>query len=153
MARLFVSIRDWSDEYGQMNLRLQEPADLTTVGDFDDTQAALLASIGGVSLGNIAKAYSVVREEGNDSRPASALAQREFGLRVFYEDVVTGDKGNFTVPAVDIAVLTIEGGGDKVTLQDAGPMAALVTDVENLVRSKAGNAITVTGAFIVGRNS
>ena len=85
--------------------------------------------------------------------PASNLAQRESGLRVFLADDTTGDKSHFTIPGPDLANLTIPAGGDLVTLADGSIMADLVTAVEANCQSVLGNAVTVTRAVLVGRNN
>lgn len=85
--------------------------------------------------------------------PASNLAQRETGLRVFLTDDSNGKKSHFTLPGPDLANLTIPAGGDLVTLADASIMADLVTAIEADAKSEDGNAVTVTRAVIVGRNN
>lgn len=85
--------------------------------------------------------------------PASNLAQRESGLRVFMADDSNGKKSHFTLPGPDLANLTIPAGGDKVTLADASIMADLVTAIEADCQSVDGNSLTVTRAVIVGRNN
>jgi len=85
--------------------------------------------------------------------PASNLAQRESGLRVFLTDDTTGAKSSFTLAGPDMANLTIPAGGDLVTLADGSIMAAMVTALEANLQSVAGNSVTVTRAVIVGRNN
>ena len=85
--------------------------------------------------------------------PASNLAQREIGLRVFLVDDTTGEKSHFTIPGPDLANLTIPAGGDLVTLADASIMADLVTAIEANCQSVKGNDVTVSKAVIVGRNN
>lgn len=153
MTAVSFSVRDWSDEYGRVEFPIADQAGTQTVADIDTTILAnLRTAVDGVTLGNIARESVRLLEGGNDARPASALAQREFGLRVFYHLNTSGEKRNLTIPAVDIAALTIAGGGDIVELADGGPMAALVTEIESLV-VVGGEAVTVDRAVIVGRNS
>lgn len=85
--------------------------------------------------------------------PASNLAQRESGLRVFLIDDTSGAKSHFTVPSPDLANLTIPAGTDQVTLADGGIMADLVTAIEAECQSVDGNSVTVNRAVIVGRNN
>lgn len=146
------SIRDWSDEYSSVAFPMADQAGTETVANLDTNQLATLRdAVNGVSLGEIAREKVIILQGGNDARPASALAQREFGLRVFME-TPSGEKRNLTIGAVDIASLTVDGGSDLVELADAGPMAALVSAIETYVEY-AGEGVTVTHAQIVGRNS
>lgn len=154
MAAITFSIRDWSDEYGRVQFPFAEPGGIETVADLEANQLATLKSaVEGVSLGQVAREAIRIAEDGAlDTRPASALAQREFGLRVFFELNTSGEKRNLTIPAVDIAALTVAGGSDLVELADAGVMAALVSAIETYVNIN-GETVTVTRAMIVGRNS
>lgn len=156
MAKYVYTFRDYSDELSTLELNVTEP---TEVGMNWETvvnteEAIVRAALQGVSLGNIAKHHVRLSEEApNDARPASAWAQRENGLRVFYQDATTGDKYHFTVPAPDLASLTFVEGSDQIVLADGDIMAALVSAIETYVESPAGNAVTVTSAWAVGRNS
>lgn len=152
-SAISFSIRDWSDEYGRVQFPMADQAGTETVANLDTNQLATFRSaVQGVSLGTVARESVRILEGGNDTRPASALAQREFGLRVFFELNTSGEKRNLTIPAIDIASLTVDGGSDLVELADAGPMAALVSAIETYV-SINGESVTVTRALVVGRNS
>lgn len=87
----------------------------------------------------------------DDTRPASLLAQRESGLRFFYQDDVNGDKGTLTVAAPDLASLKTPG-TDEADLA-AAPIANLITWLEANALSKGGNAIAINRAVFVGRNN
>lgn len=153
MPTVQFSIRDWSDEYSSVAFPIAEPIGTTTYADHEAGPLATFRSaVDGVTLGTIAREWERVYEGGNDQRPASALAQREFGLRVFYELDTSGEKRNLTIGAVDIAALQVDGGSDLVELADGGPMAALVSAMEAEMEVN-GETITVTRAQIVGRNS
>lgn len=153
MASITFSVRDWSDEYGRVEFPLADQGGTETIADIDtNLLSEFRTAVEGVSLGQIAREAVRILEGGDDSRPTSSLAQREFGLRVFYETNVSGEKRNLTVPCVDIAALDVAGGSDLVNLEDAGPMAALVTAIEDHLEV-AGESVTVTRAQIVGRNS
>lgn len=93
---------------------------------------------------------SAVVDESAATIPADAQAQREKGMRFFYVDTVTGDRGNFTVPAPDDAA--IPSGTDQVNMANA-VVAAFVTVVEANAVSRDGNPIDIQSARIVGRNS
>jgi hypothetical protein len=86
----------------------------------------------------------------DDTRPASGFAQREQGIRFFYEDT-EGNKGNVTLPAADLGTYAVAG-QDRVDLSDTD-IAAMVTWLEANALSNHGNAITVNYGVIVGRSS
>jgi len=85
-----------------------------------------------------------------DTRPESMYAQRELGLLVEMQDVVTSKRSHFTVPGVDWEAIGLPG-SDRVDETAAG-WTELVTRVELYVQSEDGNAVTVTGGRLVGRN-
>lgn len=157
MGWLSFSLRDWSDEYTNVRIEIAEPAGGDLVSTVTAKQTALQSAIEGVTLGTVARKYAAIAySKAGDVRPASELAQRESGLRVFFQGDTSGEKGNITIGTVDLSVLTIAGGGDIVTLADGGVMAALVTALEaNMVMPYGATTedITVTEAVIVGRNS
>lgn len=151
----FFGLRDHSNE-------------LSTVGLFFDNMDAgganydaVVASISSINTELLAvslcdqSGYGYRDSIGADAGtiPASNLAQRESGLRVFMVDDSTGAKSHFTVPGPDLVNLTIAAGSDVVTLADGGIMASLVTDIEAECQSIDGNSITVVRAVIVGRNN
>lgn len=157
MGWLSFSLRDWSDEYTNVRIEIAEPAGGDLVSTVTAKQTALQSAIEGVTLGTVARKYAAIAySKTGDVRPASDLAQRENGLRIFFQGDTSGNKGNITIGTVDIASLTVAGGGDEVTLADGGVMAALVTALEaNMVMPYGASTedITVTSAFLVGRNS
>ena len=151
----FFGWRDHSNELSQIQLGF----DVMVAGgaNFDTTIASMTAvfdEIETVSLCDSA-GYGFRDQIGADPStiPASNLAQRESGLRVFMTDDVNGKKSHFTIPGPDLANLTIPAGGDLVTLADASIMADLVTAIEANVESEDDNAVTVTRAVIIGRNN
>lgn len=151
MAYLTFSVRDFSDEYGRVQFPITDAAPADTGAEIAGWVTDMAAAIAGVSLGNVARQSVVLYEGGTDERPASALAQREFGLRVFYQTDTSFEKRNLTIPAVDIAALTIAGGSDLADIT-AGALATLVAEMESQMEV-GGETITVTHAQIVGRNS
>lgn len=160
MAQYSYSIRDFSDEYGRVTISVEEPseAELDWETVINANEGTFRTALNGVILGNVARHHVLVSEElVDDSRPASALAQREFAMRVFVSGVTTSEKRNFTIPTVDIGSLTITPGTDLVELADGGPMAALVTAIESVYfinyPDGSDEQVTVDRAVIVGRNS
>lgn len=95
--------------------------------------------------------FSSVAEQGSEVLPAVATAQREVGLRIFYQDDVTGKKYHLTIPGPQVAEYPAAGTDDlDIT---AGDLAAFVTDFEANAESEAGNAVTVYAARLVGRRN
>lgn len=151
----FFGRRDHSNELSQIQLHFDNidagganfntvVASITSVYDEIDT----------VSLcDNAGYGFRDVIVADPSTIPASQLAQRESGLRVFMTDDTNGKKSHFTLPGPDLANLTIPAGGDLVTLADASIMADLVTAIEADCQSEDGNSLTVTRAVIVGRNN
>lgn len=109
-------------------------------------------AIDAITLGTQGKrTYSTEVLSGSDVLPASPVAQRETGLRVFFQDDVTGDKYSMVLPCPDLALLAAPG-TDNVDLTIT-EMAAFVTAFEAGAISKALNSVTVTGAKIIGRRN
>lgn len=82
--------------------------------------------------------------------PVSPYAQRELGLMVSYTDNTTHRSYRITIPGPDWANLG-QANSDLVDPAAAG-WTTLVTALEAHVVSPDGNAITVTGGRLVGRN-
>jgi len=75
-------------------------------------------------------------------------------LRIFYEDAVANKRHHFTIPGPDLTITDLlNPGTDKVELDANSEMINLVIALEAECLSPAGNAITVTRARVVGRNS
>lgn len=89
--------------------------------------------------------------EGSEVLPAIATAQREVGIRVFYEDDVTGKKYHLTIPGPQVEDYP-DAGSDDIDLTSTD-MAAFIVLMESNALSEAGNAITVYGARLVGRRN
>lgn len=83
--------------------------------------------------------------------PASPYAQREIAIMFFMSDT-GGHKSRLSVPGPDLT-LVAQDGTDLVDLT-VTEVAALVTAIETYaVDPVTGNAVTVTGARIIGRNN
>lgn len=147
--------RDHSNELSQVQLYF----DVVAAGgaNFDATIASMTAVFDEIETVSLCDSAGYGMRQGivadPSTTPASNLAQRESGLRVFLTDDSNGLKSHFTVPGPDLANLTIPAGGDLVTLADASIMADLVTALEANLESVDGNSVTVTKAVIVGRNN
>lgn len=82
--------------------------------------------------------------------PVSNYAQREIGLMISYTDDVTHQSYRVTIPGPDWATLG-QANSDQVN-PAVGAWTTLVTAIEAHCVSPVGNAITVTGGRLVGRN-
>jgi len=147
--------RDFSGEVGRVALQFA-----TILGDGSNLAAILTAidavgdALEAITLGTVAgRAYTNQTVADAGTFPASQYAQRELGVRVYLTDNVNGKKSSFTIPAPELSILSIAAGSDDVDISDASVMAALVTAIEANVKSVDGNAVTVTRASVIGRNS
>lgn len=156
MADIFLSIRDWGGELGRVTLPVEEPSEIAGEGSIANYFGTIQSAIEGVTLGVVARSYFVIGEANDDASPASQFAQREFGLRLLLRGADSTIVRTLTLPTVDANALTLVPGTDFVQLDDAGPMAALVSALEaNLAYPYGGTteSVTVIEAYIVGRNS
>lgn len=95
--------------------------------------------------------FSGVAASGSESLPAVATAQREVGMRIFYQDDVTGKKYHLTIPGPQVADYP-DAGSDEIDLADTD-LASFVSSFETNAESEAGNAVTVYAARLVGRRN
>lgn len=151
MAYVTVSVLDYSNEVGTINVPTAGmiPAELWSSRQSEI--ADLETAIGGLTLGTDFR-YAFRQNEVDDAKilPASPLAQREMGLRVFFHQTNGTPTGYITIPAVDVANLA-QPNTDIVPLDDP-LLAPLVTWLETNGELQ-GQGITVDRAVLVGRNS
>lgn len=95
--------------------------------------------------------FSSIADQGSEVLPAVATAQREVGLRIFYQDDVTGKKYHLTIAGPEVAEYP-PAGTDEIDIT-AGDLALFVTSFETNAESEAGNAVTVYAARLVGRRN
>lgn len=95
--------------------------------------------------------FSSIAEQGAETLPAIATAQREVGLRVFYQDDVTGKKYHLTIPGPQVEDYP-DAGTDELDLSSTD-LAVFVSAFETNAESEAGNAVTVYAARLVGRRN
>jgi len=154
-TKAFFGWRDHSNELSQVQLYFDDIA--AGGANYDTTVASIVAVFDEIEIVSLCDAagYGLRQQKVDDPStiPASNLAQRESGMRVFLVDDSNGKKSHFVIPGPDLANLTIPAGGDLVTLADASIMAALVTALEANLESVDGNTVTVTRAVIIGRNN
>lgn len=151
MGLLTATFRDNSDELSRVSVRVDDltgPDVWTVATGLGSGLESVLEGLSIATLVSINYTQGTVAED--DTRPASLLAQRESGLRFFYQDT-EGEKGNITVAAPDLANLKTPGTDEAdLTITE---IAAMVTWLEANALSKGGNAITVNKAVFVGRNN
>lgn len=95
--------------------------------------------------------FSSIAATGAETLPAIATAQREVGLRVFYQDDVTGKKYHLTIPGPQVEDYP-DAGTDELDIT-AGDLAVFVSAFETAAESEAGNAVTIYAARLVGRRN
>jgi hypothetical protein len=152
MARLILTFKDFSSEMSTVEMLVPEVS--AGGADYDalltDT-ADLITAIEVVCTGFLAKqAISIV--DNTHKGAAAAGSKRELGLRVFWYDVIADTQGHFTLPSPDPTGAWLVAGSDKINLAETD-IAALIVEIEALVLSPDGNAVTVEKIVEVGRRN
>lgn len=153
MSKVTLSYLDFSGETSRTGLYFADPSGAAF--DWASLAAAIDAvndAIEAVTLCTRgSELISVTLASPATPYPTDEDAQRESGLRVFYQDQVNGRKGNFTIPGPDKSLMAVTG----TDIADWGgtEMAALETALEANVKSRDGNAIQITHGRIIGRNN
>lgn len=153
MSKVVFSYRDYSAETSRTGVHMEDPSG----GAYD--WASLAAAIDTVNdaIEGVSKcvrgpeSITVTLATGSSATPTDSEAQRENGLRVFYQDQVNGRKGNFTIPGPDKSLMGIQG-TDLVDWTGA-EMAALESAIETHCLSRDGNAIQILYGKLIGRNN
>lgn len=153
MSKHISSWRDYSQELSTVEFNFADIA--AGGGNFDAVKGlsdAFGAAVAGVSLCvQATEKLSQVTDPPDASIPNDVYAQREIGLRVFYEDTVTGKQYHITIPGPDLDNIDLLAGTDLADLTDT-PVSALVAAMEAGL-SPDGNAVSVLRAVVVGRNN
>lgn len=151
MSKVGFNIIDYSDEYSKCEFNIPNVDELTWVSQ-QTLIVALRAAIVQVTTGNIAyETLQAYKTHVNDARPADQNSQREIGLRLFMKDTVTGEKTHVTIPSPDLPLLA-PGGSDSVDMTLAAS-ATLISAIEALIVSRAGNPVSIYKGIIVGRRN
>lgn len=139
----------------RVRLRVANATGATLAAQLADIQAGagtLYAAIAGVSDCTIGKSDLTAGEYDMSSANSAVVSCfRQAGLLVRFSDDVDGTKYHVTIPGPKYASLTVLP-HDEVDIT-AGPMVDLVAAFERAVLSGNNNAVTVTGARIVGRSN
>lgn len=127
--------------------------DDVTGNDVGNNVGALRLALADVTLCNFVR-HTVTTEVYPElgELPASPWAQRELKLLVQYVDNVTSKRYTVTIPGPDLELLA-QAGTDVVDHTSNINAAAFATAFEANARSQDGNAISVIGMRIIGRNS
>jgi len=125
--------------------------------------AATLAAADPTGTGNLGAAiaalslcqpssYDVLalKAPGSATAPTNNYAQRELALMVTYQDNTTNRLYRVSIPGPDWATIGLAG-TDSVNTANAA-WTAFVAAFEAIAVSQDGNAVTVTGGHLVGRN-
>lgn len=151
-SQVSFTVRDHSDEYSSVQFNIEdidETSWVATLASIATIQAALAA----LTTGNIArKALTAFNDPVDDTTPANPYAQRETGLRLFYQDTVTSRKYHITIPAPDLT-LVASPGTDQVDLSGVAVVNAIVSALEPVMLSPEGNPVNFYRGVIVGRRS
>lgn len=155
MADAIFTLRDRSDEYSAVSFPVAEPAAngsdyqtiMTNIGDIQTAIAAL-------TLCTIArKAVRVNQSTVDDTRPTSAYAQRELGLRLFWQETAGNFvKGHLTIAGPDLALIETPG-SDEVDIAGVTAVNALVALLEANMESPNGESVEFYRGVIVGRRN
>lgn len=154
MGTLTVRIRDYDKEGSGFSLAT--PA-ITSVNINDYTTPAtgfidtLVTALNALVIGTIENARLVAYEDTiSTALPTDPFAQRETKALVGYHDSITGNRYTFTIPAVDLSLLSATRTGEfDIT---AGAWATFVNELESNYVSPDGNLMVVDYAKHVGRN-
>lgn len=117
-------------------------------GSYDIMKAGLIAI---TRLNHLNARMGLKLDQSVESLPADQMAQREMAVRWSYVDDVTGQKYRFdTAGPVDAL---IQSGTDVIDIVANAAALAFVALFEANCVSPLGNAVTMTGARLVGRRS
>lgn len=153
-TKLYFGLIDYSAERSGVTVYLPE---------LDASNYAALFGVGGraallqteleiiTGLTRTGTSATVPLAPGSDALPANVNAQREIAVRVSYQDDVTGKKYRFDIPG-PVDALYPPQGTDVIPLDNV-LAAAFIAVFEAQAVSVDGNAITITGLRLVGRNN
>lgn len=152
-SKISLRYKDYSAEKSSCSWYAVEPSGAT----FDITawlalQTTIASAVDAITLG-IRGPHTVAWKvtSGSESLPSDAAAQREGGVRVFYQDDTNKELYHVTLPCPDYDLLATAG-NDDVDLAIT-EVAAFVTAFEAGALSPDLNSVTVYAAKLVGRRN
>ena len=151
-SQVNFTIRDFSDELSGVQFNIDDVDETSWVAT--QTQiAAVQSALAALTIGTIARRSLVAENVAvNDVRPVNPFAQRETGLRLFYQDTNNQKRYHLTIPCPDL-LLVGSGGTDDVDLSGVSVVNAIVNALEIFMRSPDGGPVNFYRGTIVGRRS
>lgn len=151
-TRLTWGVLDHNENVANSYFHISKLAavDFQVISDAVDGFQTILANI---TRGNIGRMTVVdPRDTGLPIGPNNPEAQNEIRLRMDYIDNVTFKRSHFTIGCPELSnILTSE--SNIIDIDNSTDVLALKDWFEQYGRSDVENAVTVTGAMIVGRTS
>lgn len=155
MAYYTYTIKDHSDELSVVRFPVDEPdPDGSNWGTWLARMDTIRLAIAALSIGTIYKQQATVAEQILDpTRPSDADAQRESGLRLFWQETsFPFSKGHVTIACPDKPLIATPG-TDQVDTVGITVVNALVALIEANWLSQNGNNVEVQSAYLVGRKN
>lgn len=154
-----ISFRDAGNEIGHMSFFGALIADSDDTGNIEGLNTALatfLTKAAAVANGSLAKVVYVHEHIYMTTQPTNGAA-REIKLLIQFQDNTTGKSFNTTLPTLnpDIPVYVINKNvKDAVRVDTPAAITELITAFQALAKApETGNAVTVVGLRVVGRNN
>jgi hypothetical protein len=153
MSEVQFTIRDRTNEYSSFRIGIPDVDDTTWIAT-DTAIATIQAAVAAITTGSLAKrtlvAYTQVVD---DTRPANPYAQRELGVRMFYQETVAPfKKFHLTIACPDLTVIDVND-DDTIDVENVTVMNALAQAIEAVAVSPNGNPIEFYRAKLVGRKN
>lgn len=154
-SKVGMSFLDYSGETGKIDFYLPQVNAGNIVAELADALPATVGSLAEAicALSDctcIVSSVEAANSAFTKTLPASAFAQRELGLLVTYQDTVSKKNYRITIPGPKWTTIG-QANSDLVDPADA-LWTAFVAKFEANALSPEGNAVTVTGGRLVGRN-
>lgn len=152
MAELVAQFMDKSGEVSTVVMKIADQIGATTmtaVIAFGTTLETELEAISLLRLQNIWFRQSLITED--PGLPTSEYANRENGIRVFFHNDTSNEKGRVTIPGPDLVNVARAAGSDLFDLADT-ELASLITWMEANLEFD-GESVTVDRAVYIGRNT
>lgn len=151
-----ISLLDYSNESSSVGFDVADITDGTTLAARVTAFGSWITATQGVCSGTVI-ASQVVQNKSQflASPPSDTTSQRELKWLVSMQDTA-GNKSTITLPTADVlGTDLLVANSDVANWNGTGAAAAWTTWVtahEALYRNKFGNAVTVIGIRLVGRN-
>jgi len=142
-----LGLRDSSNEVSSTKWNIGDLTALSLAGALTQ-MGSLETAIDNVTIGAVASSSYGDSDSRAYVRPSDAQAQRGIKWTVSWEDTVTFSKGVNTIPTANLDLLPLVGAVRTEDLDlTANPGLALVTAIEALCKSPAGNALKVLRVY------